>query len=699
MKLFALLLTTFLMFNGFAETNSDTLSLGRGNATNKKIVAKRAAGNTNPDIRWNESNTRWEFSNDGANWSALGSGSGGSGGINLLTNGGFESGTTEWSASAGTFTTTTTAANVGNALAAGSWIPAASTNTLTSSQKTIYAGLYGRNCLAKVLYKKTANVADHTLRVLDGSSNVLATVALPQAATYQEAVASFVCPTSGTIAIQVYAGGTDQIFVDEAHLGENFLVGQISQASNWGKSTISGNSCTWAISQTSYAADFSADSDCTYATSGNLTEPATKIPGVKMDNLPPGTYDVTMQSTVVVNASADTACRLVDDLGNVLGYQANLCAISNNTYCGFNLKGQVTYTTAQSSRTIKAQCFSTSGTASLNYVAVEGATEFFVKRFPTSTDTALRADQTGWFVEGYIGGADPSLGTAAVATLTGIENGSLSLTNSSGAITAQIPCSSTNPSTGTTCAAGSESVGIVYTQPVAGPVEACVSFTEAIASGGGGSGNTSFQIVETTNTSQTISTTGAGSGVVSVPTASSSIRSPVRFCSTFNFASAGQKTLRLFYTQDANTLTSATIIATNGLANTRDRINWSVKPIGPLAANPVIVNSISSNGAGPWRHEAGKITCSGSSSVVSQTGTWISSIGNVSSGNCAITFSAGAFSSTPICTVAPYYNSENDLIITIATPTSSGLTTKCYDVSAAGQCSSYEANLICMGAR
>lgn len=49
------------------------------------------------------------------------------------------------------------------------------------------------------------------------------------------------------------------------------------------------------------------------------------------------------------------------------------------------------------------------------------------------------------------------------------------------------------------------------------------------------------------------------------------------------------------------------------------------------------------------RVERAKVTCSGSSSIVSQSGTWLSSVGNVSSGTCAYTIAAGIFSGEPAC--------------------------------------------------
>lgn len=60
---------------------------------------------------------------------------------------------------------------------------------------------------------------------------------------------------------------------------------------------------------------------------------------------------------------------------------------------------------------------------------------------------------------------------------------------------------------------------------------------------------------------------------------------------------------------------------------------------------PVLVGSVTSNSIGAERIERANITCSSSSAVNSQSGAWLTSVGNVSSGKCTVTL-ALSFSST-----------------------------------------------------
>lgn len=708
MKTFlTLLLFTAQVLAVDATIPNDTVNIGKKAAGDKTLVFQNNAGAANPKLKWNNTTSRFEFANDGVNYSAFGSGSGGGSGINLLTNGGFESGTTEWSASAGTFATTSTAANVGAGLLAGSWTPAASTNTLGTSQKTLVAGLYGRNCLGKILYKKTANVADHALRVIDGSSNVLASVALPQATTYTQAYVTFVCPTSGTAALQVVAGGTDAIFVDEAHLGENFLVSNVSQASmfggvNWPIAA----SCIW-VKSTNAFANFSADSDCTFPSGsglrGNAIAPATKVPGIRFTSMPPGEYlFVATGRFYRTNVNFNTTARFSDGTNSSA---AQLFHVDGtNAMSTPVLMGRIAYTTAQGDTTIQIQVASDDNTNASAVDATLSPLDISVYRFPTQVDQALKVDQVGWHVDANISGANPALGSSDITSYTEIVNSSLTMTQNSGSIGVQIPCSTTNPSTGLTCAAGSESVGVVYTQPVAGPVLACVNFAHAVDIPNGADVTAAFQIVETPNSAQTILSEGnsrmnsrqnIGSGDQSMNN-----HTPIRVCGVFNFSSAGQKTLRLMYEQDVGGSPSANEIKADALSTVGQRdIHWEVYPIGQFVQQPIIVNSVSSNGSGPWRIESALLTCSGSSSIQSQTGTWISSIGNIGAGNCTVTFAAGAFSAAPFCVMTQRNQSNPDSIFSANSVTSSSFSMDC-DLAASGtDCTSFDAYLMCMGAR
>lgn len=194
-----------------------------------------------------------------------------------------------------------------------------------------------------------------------------------------------------------------------------------------------------------------------------------------------------------------------------------------------------------------------------------------------------------WRVDANIGGGNVSLGTVAQSAYGGASNATLTLTNAtgSGVLTAMIACDSTTAPSGTTCSAVNEAVGISFTIPTDGcavsgacDVRACVAFTHNMTNGAGGAINTYFEIVETPANAQTISQEGKsriGSGF-NVP--SNQHYAPLMVCGTFTFASAGQKTLRLFFEQEVGgTVTSSLITADQqGSSGQRD-IHWEVYPI------------------------------------------------------------------------------------------------------------------------
>lgn len=66
---------------------------------------------------------------------------------------------------------------------------------------------------------------------------------------------------------------------------------------------------------------------------------------------------------------------------------------------------------------------------------------------------------------------------------------------------------------------------------------------------------------------------------------------------------------------------------------------------------PAISGNVSSNAATSERIERALVNCQGSSTITSQSGSWLSSVGNISGGVCNLTFASGMFSSTPVCFV------------------------------------------------
>lgn len=262
---------------------------------------------------------------------------------------------------------------------------------------------------------------------------------------------------------------------------------------------------------------------------------------------------------------------------------------------------------------------------------------------------------SAWFVDVNISGTNPSLGTAAVASYTGIENSALTMTLNSGSATAQIGCSSTNPPTGLTCSAGNESVSVAFNPPFSGYFDVCAAFGWLGTVAANGIVNTTFQMIETPINAQTISQEGkdrTGSTIDS--TAATQNGTPYLKCGTFLFSDTSQKLVRLMYEQSvAGTVNSVNVLTDGNTGNGQRDVRITVRPVvanvSQLSVNGIVV----SNSTGQERLVRARFTSSGNCVLVDQSGTWISSCTRNSGGNYTLNIISGIFSSTPTCVVTP----------------------------------------------
>ena len=205
----------------------------------------------------------------------------------------------------------------------------------------------------------------------------------------------------------------------------------------------------------------------------------------------------------------------------------------------------------------------------------------------------------GWFAAGFISGANPSLGGSAVATYAEIANGSLSLTTNTGSAPVGIACASTNSSVvgSSTCSVGNEIVGVTTNIPTTGVYEACFQFGHIINIGGtaGGSLTAAFQVVETANSSGTVTqeangrvTSGAGyEGGSNSPNQVN----PVMVC--------GQRLIKVYYEQaiPSGTIFTNEIQADASSAVGQRNIYFIVKPVTSGVPSPILVGSATSTDA------------------------------------------------------------------------------------------------------
>lgn len=118
-------------------------------------------------------------------------------------------------------------------------------------------------------------------------------------------------------------------------------------------------------------------------------------------------------------------------------------------------------------------------------------------------------------------------------------------------------------------------------------------------------------------------------------------------------------------------------------------------------ASRSIVGSFKDNLIAPGSSQsiiyASRLTCSSSSSIDSQGvgSSWITSIGNVSSGTCAVTLTSGKFSDTPFCWFMRR-NATTDQDIYMVTNSATSIDVSCKNQAGTG-CTTFSPVMFCLG--
>lgn len=687
----------FQIVGGELEVLNNALTVGDGANTNK--VLKFNKGASSPEIRYNSANAKLEFSNDAVTYRAIGSGGGsGDSGVNLLANGSFEDGiATEWSNTGGTFTLQNHTNSTEGNLRFARFVASASGQFFETSLKAI-PDFLGTNCQANIVTSTTASA--FTAQVLNSSGGILAEAPLSPFSAFRDSVAiTFPCPAPAqTIRLRIISTAAGTIDSDLAYLGSNKITTSIGIISDWqtfpmtiGGSVTAPTKGTVTIDRAQWrrvGGDMEIRYDFRQTSAGGAGSGVYLFPipsGFTIDTtrlLSRTNAEITIVGSMKLSSTTDS-----QGVTTAPGVVLVSNTFPNNLY--LNYASSAPETTA------------IVGSAAYPMTTTNFSISFFAKIPITgwNAEGAFRADTIGWKVDASISGANPSLGTASVSSYTGIENGSLTLTNNPGAgnIAAQIPCSATNAPTGTTCAVGNESLGVSFVLPRSGDVLACASFgsNAAVTSG---TINQIFQIVETANNAQTILQEGKSKPSITIPTSGFDI--PWRVCGNFSFSSAGQKTLRLMYEQlVTGTVTQSLVLADAAVVSGQRDIHWEVYPINQGVPAPLIVNSVVTPSAGIEKVVRAKILCAATGQgVVNSSGTWISSVGVRTSGRCDVVLPAGTFSQEPTCVSNNNdFTGPNNVFTNIGTTSTTGFRLNC--ISTGSACAfDFTANVICMGA-
>lgn len=457
---------------------------------------------------------------------------------------------------------------------------------------------------------------------------------------------------------------------DDFTIGPPNNIGNIGQAQFIGSAYIPtvANCSSWSRSSTTIGA-FSSDADCPGPTieinpgPGTIQTTDTDLPKFTINNLPPGTYEVTI-STMAIVPSSHTLCLAINDGTDTRG---RTCGNPNSTtYESMTIVGAFTYTIA-GNRSFEVYGSSDNGTAFSisNNDSDSMATTFSIKRFPIASDTAYRPDQVANSWSGY---HDSTCSWARTNTAYGAPTADTTcvftqrINNNFGTVSSQFSGADYLP-------------GIVFTPSRAGTYMVCAQVS-------GAPNITAVGATVGINLSDgtTIISESVQTGLV---TASYQLFTD---CSLYRATSTTAVTLQLQSKASAGTIT----IGGNG----GNAVEWSIFQVDQQMPMPNIVNSVSNSSTGITRVETAKLNCDSAAVITSQHGSWISSIGNVASGACAVTLASGIFSSAPYCVASDI--GANPSIIGASSSSATVVAIDC-DQNDGTDCTSYDVNLTCIG--
>ena len=590
--------------------------------------------------------------------------------INIQGNAGFENGKAKWTPNdTADFAIVTSGTNLLIGKASATWDADASTDTLTAAQITIPKGYYGQNGYAYCSFQTPSGTATHEIQVYDGT-NVLAETSIVSSTLPTRSAVNFIFPSSGTIGVRVYANADEPLVaIDDCYLGLATNVTNVSQTEFFGsvRSAVTA-SCVWSTTSASYA-NFAADTDCpTPSVAGFASAPSTKIPAITFSSLPPGEY-LFIANGYFVSANAGTSANMAwqfNDGTNAFGNGSS----SNLVSAGSAITGRVQYTTAQSNITINLQAKTSAGTNAASIfndsAAYSNFFEILVYRYPLSSQTAFTASTISAVWSGY-----QNIGTSWSTTSTTYADFTAS---GSATLVERV-----NINSGIVATAASNLPGIIYPFTSVGIWTICVTAPPTLTSG---TSTSSIKILAGSTDISEINTQSAG-------------RNSVQFCGLYNVQSVGSQTVKL----QGKAGSSTTLRLADSTTASSGVLEWIVyKGIGSIPA-PLIRNSVVTSSNGVTAIESGVVECDASSAIVSQNGSWISSVGNISGGACTVTLTSGIFSATPTCVTSMYENLGGAGIPLIVTTKPASATSVVVDCASDGgtACSQYQATLICNG--
>jgi len=462
---------------------------------------------------------------------------------------------------------------------------------------------------------------------------------------------------------RVISTGAGTIQGDLAYLGGNKNISQIAQARVAADVKFVGqSSCTLQYGNVSSYAT-ATNASCvgpTIVTQNIGTCLTTDVdgPAVTCNNMPAGEYVLMYTVTLGVNAGSQGGLAVTDGSSTVGHINAPYsgAALYNGT-----IVGRFTYSTAGNRTwTIVGRGFGNT-TILYNNVADQNDINLKILYYPTTSEAAVTNEQSAWRIDANIGGANPSLGTAAVNSYTEITDAGLDLVARPGSAPVGIACATTGTSTGgnMTCCRVNEALAVTFTPPYAGYFDVCTNVSPAISGSSQFTG--AFQLVEAPNSGavSVVQEGGERPSAWATAAAGADGGGTVKVCGTFYFGNTSQRTVKLMFEKNAAASATFLYLDRNSSLGQRD-MRFTVVPSTSNIARPVLTGDqvTTPNAASPrvYALEFGGASRGTSCTSTPCTlhfnpGNWVTSVTRNSAGNYTVnipstTFGSGAYTCT-----------------------------------------------------
>lgn len=545
-------------------------------------------------------------------WEAASGGGGGSSGINILQdqNPKAEDGTSGWTANAGTFTTTTS--SPANGTRSFSWDATNTAQYMYSNLIAIPAGLQGQNCMVEYYYKGfDSNIYPFVSDNVLGAGNTIiggnSSYALSASSGWTKRKLYFVCPSSGSLSFGFYAAGNAAIgYWDEVHLGSADIT-DYNGAIDYGTEawTDNQNNATTSVKITRIGNRVFVDGTMSFTNGHTNSGVTVTIPAAyTMDS---GTYG----SNSFFKGSAV--------LNGVGSYDGTVWLSPGNTITIF-------FASPTSAGALSQSITTTSPFTWANGHKINFWSEWVVSGWSTTPAAALTSTQSGGTVSW----------TATAGQITSINSGGSYTTFSDADFATGVAYTGTATAPASTSTFGAKMsflANVPYKFEVIAPM-----YFDGVSS----NGKCIYRLTDGTNTlahGMTADASSTGNADYHI----TSIEGEHTFTSD-------QTNLEIYLHAAKSTAGTYTCALDNSVTGYGGKAWIRAYPARQHHNVPVLVGSITTGYSGAKRNEDARITCSGASSISSQMGSWVSSVGNINaSGICAVALDSSKWASAPYC--------------------------------------------------